>query len=154
MEKFYNSLWLSRFIDQHYRNLRPSGIPEEISAIVPPDIWDSMTDDFQKDFEELFNVYFYEQWTATALMAYRVLEKALSIHVEYDLDVDEVRNIGKAVSILQNEGYSDKMINDLQWHRKNRNVYMHGKKRANPKEVQEIISFVVGFALHVYNIKP
>ena len=99
MDKHYNDAELNRYIQQHILGLIPSKVPEEIKEIVPKEIWETMNNDIKKDVDELYTVYYYEQWTATSLMACRLLENTLAIHIEEDLKEKEPRNIGDSIKI-------------------------------------------------------
>ena len=150
----YNEDLLNQHIKQKIIGLRPSEVPENIQDLVPDKIWNSMIKDIQKDIDELYMVYFCKQWTATSLMACRLLENSLDIHVTYDLNEDEVRNIGDAIKKLEKKGYSKTLIKELHEYREKRNDFMHGVRRASPAEAKDLVGYVMSLCLHIHNIEP
>lgn len=154
MEYHYDTKWLLGVIDKEFIGITPNKIPEKMSAIVPEAIWGTMTSNVQKDIEEMFTVYCHEQWTATTMMVYRILEEVLRVHVEYDLGEDAVRNLGNSIKVLRERGYPESLINGLEYCRGERNSIMHGTKRASSADAKKMIGYVMSIALQIYNIKP
>jgi hypothetical protein len=143
-----------KYIDENFMDLKPNNVPKNISEIIPEMLWNSITKNIQKDIQEMFYTYHHELWTATLLMAYRVLEEALRVHVEYDLNENEVKNIGEAIRILKEKNYNENLISNLQYFREERNNLMHGKKRASPADAKKVIGHITSIVFQIYNIKP
>lgn len=158
MEYFYEQDSLMKYIDEKFMDLRPNNIPENVSEIIPEKIWGNITKniqkDIQKDIQEMFDSYYNELWTATLLMVYRILEQVLRVHVEYDLNENDIKNIGEAIKILKEKNYNENLINNLQNCREERNNLMHGKKRASPSDAKRMIGYIMSIVLQIYNIKP
>lgn len=144
---------LENHIKEHIESIVPSKIPKEISSLFPPSIWDTMSDNIQKDIKELFKVYEYQQWTATTLMASRLLENILQVHVEYDLKEDTIKNIGEAIEKLNKHYDNTDLLTELDHYRIKRNNFMHGHERASSSEAKETVVFVISKTLQIYNIK-
>lgn len=155
MNLHYKSSWLQNHINSNIVGIVPSRIPDEISSIVPEKIWNTMHKEIQKDLEELFNVYYYQQWTATSLMACRILERVLKIHVECDLKANAVMNIGDAIKEVKKSKYFDSnSIKELYDYQEQRNSFMHGNKRASGAEAKDLVGYVMKIAMRIHNIKP
>lgn len=60
----------------------------------------------------MYDAYYNELWTATILMIYRILERVLRAHVEYDLKQDEVKSLGESIKILQEKNYDEDAFQD------------------------------------------
>lgn len=144
---------LENHIKEHIESIVPSKIPKEISSLFPQVIWDTMSDNIQKDIKELFKVYQYQQWTATTLMASRLLENILKVHVEFDLKKDTIKNIGEAIEILKKHKYDNVLLKDLDNYRIKRNNFMHGHERASSSVAKESVVFVISKTLQIYNIE-
>jgi hypothetical protein len=82
-----------KYIGEKITDIKPNNVPENISEIIPELIWNNMTKDIRKDIQEMFDAYYNELWTCTLLMVYRILEEVLRVHVEYDLNENEVKNM-------------------------------------------------------------
>jgi hypothetical protein len=132
-----------KYIGDKFVDLKPNNIPDNVSEIVPEKIWNNITKDVQKDIQEMFDTYYNELWTATLLMAYRILEEVLRVYVEYDLNENEVKNIGESIRILREKSYNENLINDLQSCREERNNLMHGKKRASSADAKRMIGYII-----------
>jgi hypothetical protein len=145
---------LIKFCDEKFGNIKPKEVPENISSLIPEKIWNCMSKEKQKDLQETFDCYSYELWTATLLMIYRVLEEVLRVHVVYDLQGSEVQNIGEIINVLENKNYNENFIKKLEYYKDERNDFMHGKKRASPKEAKEMLWYLMSIVLWIYNIKP
>lgn len=145
---------LEDHIKEHIVSIVPSKIPKEISSLFPQEIWDTISNNIQKDINELFKVYQYQQWTATILMSSRLLENILKVHVEYDLKESTIKNIGEAIEKLKKHNYDPDLINELDQYREKRNRFMHGHERASSSEAKESVVFVISKTIQIYNIKP
>lgn len=100
MALHYKSAKLNKHLESYIEGITPNQIPEDISSLFLEKIWDTMNKDIQKDVKELFEVYFIHQWTATSLMAGRLLENVLKIHIKDHLKEEAVTNIGNAIKKL------------------------------------------------------
>jgi len=154
MEQYFNYESLMRYCDEKFSDIKPKNVPEDISTLIPTEIWDTITKEKQKDIQETFDAYHYELWTATLLMVYRVLEETLRVHIEYDLEKDEVKNFGEIIDVLKEENHNDNFIKNLEYCKEERNVFMHGKKRASPSEAKKMLGYLMSIILWIYNIKP
>ncbi len=155
MALYYKQKTLKNHIESNIAGIVPSDIPEDISSLVPEKIWDTMHKSIQKDVQESYNVYRYQQWTATSLMAYRLLENVLRIHVKYDLKEEgTINNIGDAIKILKKQKYDDTLLKELREYQEKRNEFMHGHIRAGAGEVKKLISDIMSITLNIHNIKP
>ncbi len=144
---------LENHIKEHIESIVPSKIPKEISSLFHQEIWDNMSNNIQKDIKELFKVYQYQQWTATTLIASRLLENILQVHVESHLEEDTVKNIGEAIEKLKKHYDDTDLLKDLDNYRIKRNNYMHGHERAGSSEAKESVVFVISKIMQIYNIK-
>jgi len=154
MEQYFDYDSLMRYCDEKFGDIKPKNVPEDISELIPPEIWNTITKENQKDIQETFDAYHYELWTATLLMVYRVLEETLRVHIEYDLKKDEVKNFGEIIDVLKEEKYNDNFIKNLEHYKEERNDFMHGKKRASPNEAKKMLRYLMSIILWIYNIKP
>ncbi len=153
MALHYKSKKLNHIIESDLVGIVPSTVPEDISTLVPEKIWNTINQDIKKDIDELFNVYCYQQWTATALMAYRIFENVLKKHVEDHLKESNIINIGIAIQKLEEHNYEASLIKKLKEYRDHRNNYMHGNKRAGADEAKNLVVDVMSIAIHIHNIK-
>ncbi|MCK5677842.1 MAG: hypothetical protein KAH72_05140 [Flavobacteriaceae bacterium] len=154
MALHYKQKILKNHIESNIVGIVPSNIPEDISSLFLEKIWNTMNKDIQKDVKELFKVYSIQQWTATSLMAYRLLENVLSIHVEYNLKEESIKSIGDTIKILKDHKYDPGLLNELRKHQEKRNDFMHGNIRAGAGEVKKLVSDIMSIALNIHNIKP
>lgn len=154
MEQYFNYESLMKFCDENFGDIKPKEIPDDISSLIPKEIWNTMTRDKQKDLQETFGCYSCEFWTTTLLMVYRVLEESLRVHVTYDLKKQTPQNIGKIIDILRDNNYNSSFIENLEHYKEDRNNYMHGLKRASPQEAKKMIGYLMSIVLWIYNIKP
>jgi len=153
MALHYKSAKLNKHIESHIEGITPSKIPEDISSLFLENIWDTMNKNIQKDVEELFEVYFIHQWTATSLMAGRLLENVLKIHIEHDLKEEAVTNIGNAIKKLKEHSYDPSLLKKLNTYKEKRNNFMHGIKRAGSGEAKEFVVDVISITMSIHNIK-
>ncbi|GMO38153.1 MAG: hypothetical protein Ta2F_14270 [Termitinemataceae bacterium] len=154
MEQHFKYESLMKYCDEKFGDIKPKTVPDDISELVPQEIWNTMTKDKQKDLQETFGCYACEFWTATLLMIYRVLEESLRVHVEYDLKEKEVKNIGEIIDILRQHDYNENFLKKLEYYKDERNSFMHGKKRASPNEAKNMLGYLMSIVLEIYNIKP
>ncbi|GHV88012.1 hypothetical protein AGMMS50267_03720 [Spirochaetia bacterium] len=124
-------------------DIKPKKVPDDISSMFLVEIWNAMTKSMQKDIKELFGVFYIEAWTATLLMVYRILEEILRVHITHDLKETGVSNIGEEIEILRNKNYSQSFLEKLEYCKDERNDFMHGQKRANPKEAKEMVEYLM-----------
>jgi hypothetical protein len=154
VEQHFNYNSLMEYCKEKFGDIKPKQIPDNISELIPEEIWNTMTKGKQKDLQETFGCYYCEFWTATLLMVYRVLEEALRVHVEYDLKEKEVKNIGEIIAVLNRHNYNKDFLDDLENYKEERNDFMHGKKRASPNEAKIMLYQLMRIVLWIYNIKP
>jgi len=153
MALHYKSAKLNQHIESKIEGITPSKIPEDISSLFLEKIWNTMNKNIQKDVEELFNVYFYQQWTATSLMAGRLLENVLNIHIKDDLKEEPVNNIGNAIKKLEEHKYDSSLLKKLNTYKDKRNDFMHGIKRAGAGEAKKFVVDVISITMSIHNIK-
>lgn len=154
MALHYKSAKLDKHIESNIEGITPNKIPEDISSLFLQNIWDTMNESIKKDVKELFEVYFIQQWTATTLMAGRLLENVLKIHIEHDLKEEAVTNIGNAIKKLENHNYDPNLIKKLNAYKNKRNDFMHGIKRAGAGEAKNFVVDVISITMSIHNIKP
>jgi len=142
MALHYKQKTLKNHIKSNIAGIIPSDIPEDISSLFLEKIWNTMNKDIQKDVKELFKVYSIQQWTATSLMAYRLLENVLRIHIQHDLKKESIKSIGDAIKILKDYKYDPSLIKELRKHQERRNDFMHGNIRAGAGEVKKLSGLV------------
>jgi hypothetical protein len=143
-----------KFCDERFGDIKPKDIPDDISSLIPNEIWNTITKDTQKDLQETFGCYSFKFWTATLLMVYRVLEEVLRVHIVYDLKDNFPQNIGEIIDILRKKNYDENFLHNLELYKEDRNSFMHGKKRASPQEAKNMIRYLMSIVLWIYNIKP
>lgn len=154
MALHYKSKTLSKHLVSCIEGITPSKIPEDISSLFLEKIWNTMDKSIQNDIVELFEVYYIHQWTATSLMAVRLLENVLKIHIEDHLKEKAVTNIGNAIKKLEEHNYDPNLIKKLNECKEKRNDFMHGIKRAGAGEAKDLVSDVISITMSIHNIKP
>ena len=154
MALHYKSAKLNKHLESYIEGITPNQIPENISSLFLEKIWDTMNKSIQKDVKELFAVYVIHQWTATSLMAGRLLENVLKIHIEHDLKEEAVTNIGNAIKKLEKHNYDPSLIKKLNAYKEKRNNLMHGIKRAGAGEAKNLVVDVISITMSIHNIKP
>jgi hypothetical protein len=154
MALHYKSARLNKHIESYIEGITPSKIPQDISSLFLEKIWDTMNKNIKKDIEELFEVYFIHQWTATSLMAGRLLENVLKIHIAHDLKEETVTNIGNAIKKLEEHNYDPSLLKKLNTYKEQRNNFMHGIKRAGAGEAKNFVVDVISITMSIHNIKP
>ena len=148
----------SKLIEHMKSNLEqitPSNIDENnISFLFLPKIWDTINASIKKDINELFRAYGFGLWTATTLMAYRIFENVLKVHIVHDLKEESAIDITDAIKKLEKHKYDPNLIKTLYELKDVRNSFMHGNKRASPQNTKESIVKVMSLTMNIYNIKP
>ena len=150
----YKQVKLDEHIKSKVINLKPTNIPENISSIFLPKIWETINKSIQKDIDELYTVYLYKLWTPTTLMAYRTLENVLKVHITHDLKESSINSITNAIQVLKKHKYDSKLLAKLSKFNNERNDYMHGNKRAGSDDAKKIVSDIISITMHIHNIKP
>ena len=150
----YKQARIAEHIKTKVINLKPTNIPEDISSLFLPKIWETINSDIQKDIKELYTAYQHQLWTATSLMAYRTLENILKVHIESDLKKGSANSITSAIKVLEDNKYNSGLLKQLSEYKDERNEYMHGNKRAGAGDVKKIIADIISITMHIYNIKP
>ncbi len=59
LEYFYEQESLMKYISEKYNDIKPNDIPENPKEIIPEAIWNCMTNNIQKDIQELFECYYH-----------------------------------------------------------------------------------------------
>jgi len=154
MALHYKSAKLNKHFESYIEGITPTQIPEDISELFLEKIWNTMNESVKKDVKELFEVYRIKQWTATALMAGRLLENVLQIHIQYDLQEEGVASIGKAIEILTEHDYDPILLEQLNLYKEQRNNFMHSIKRAGSGEAKNLVVDVISITMSIHNIKP
>ena len=154
MALHYKKAKLNEHIKSNLEQITPSTVPEDISDLFLPDIWDTIHVSIQKDINELFDAYYYKLWTATSVMAYRIFENVLKVHIEHDLKEEPAIDITDAIKKLENHKYDTNLIHTLYKLKEYRNSFMHGNTRASTQEAKESIIKVMSLAMNIHNIRP
>lgn len=154
MALHYKKAKLMEHIKSNLEQITPSNIPVDISSLFLPKIWDTLNESIKKDINELFNSYYYKLWTATSLMAYRIFENVLKVHINHDLKEDPAIDITDAIKKLEKHKYDTDLIETLYELKEYRNSFMHGNTRASTQEAKESIVKVISLAMNIHNIKP
>ena len=154
MKTYIDTDRLIQHIEDKIRPLKPNEIPENIADIIPGDVWNAMSDYIRKDIQEMYNVYYNEYWTATSLMAYRILEYSLQIHIEEDLHHDDSNTLKNAIDYLRYHKYPESIVNQLDECRLMRNKFMHGEKRASSADAKFIVGYTMLILLQIFNMIP
>lgn len=153
MALHYKSEELNKHIESYVEGITPNKIPEDISSLFLEKTWNTMNKDIQKDIKELFEVYYTNQWTATSMMAGRLLENVLKKHIERNLKEETVNNIGNAIKKLEEHKYDSSLLKKLNIYKDKRNDFMHGIKRAGAGEAKEFVVDVISITMRIQNIK-
>jgi len=154
MPLFYKKAIIDKHIENEVIDLKPTEIPEDISSVFLKKIWETINSDIQKDIKELYTAYRHQLWTATSLMAYRILENILKVHIESDLKKEKVNSITSAIKVLKENKYDSDLLKNLSEYKDERNEYMHGNKRAGAGDVKKMIGDIISITMHIHNIKP
>ena len=135
-------------------SLRPSTSQDiELEDVFHPDILGSMKDFLKKDLDETLDCFYYELWTATSLMCFRILERVLKTHINCDLEVeDEINNFWQCIKTLEEYEYDAEFLQTLDTIRESRNLGMHGEKRFSPKDAKELVHKTFYLVSWIYNI--
>ena len=149
----YKKSELLEHIKLNIRKITPKNIQEDISSLFLPEIWNSINEDIRKDINELFSAYSHSLWTATSLMAYRIFENVLKVHIIYDLKDESVKYISDAINILEKHKYDTYLLNTLRNLKDHRNNFMHGKIRASPQEAKKSIMDVMLLTMSIHNLR-
>lgn len=150
----YKKAKLNEHIKSNLEKITPSNIPEDISSLFLPKIWDTINESIKKDINELFDAYYYKLWTATSLMSYRIFENVLKVHINHDLKEEPAIDITDAIKKLKKHKYDPILIKLLDELKENRNSFMHGNTRASTQDAKESIVKVISLAMNIHNIKP
>lgn len=154
MALHYKKAKLMEHIKSNLEQITPSNIPVDISSLFLPKIWDTLNESIKKDINELFDAYYYKLWTSASLMAYRIFENVLKVHINHDLKEEPAIDITDAIKKLEKHKYDSDLIKILYELREYRNSFMHGNTRASTQEAKESIVKVISLAMNIHNIKP
>ncbi|GIT99700.1 hypothetical protein TSL6_02070 [Sulfurovum sp. TSL6] len=150
----YKKAKLIEHIKYNLEQITPSNIPEDISSLFLPKIWDTINESIKKDINELFRSYGFRLWTATSLMAYRIFENVLKVHIKHDLKGEPAIDITDAIKKLEKHKYDPNLIKTLYELKEDRNSFMHGNIRASTQKAKESIVKVISLAMNIHNIRP
>ncbi len=153
MHSYYNKVKLAKNIESNFTDLTPSKIPKDISSLILDKIWNAMHDSIQKDVKELFKVYACQQWTATSLMAMRLLENVLKIHLECDLKEKPIKDMGDAINKLEEHEYDYNLLVRLREYKEERNNLMHGNNRAGASDAKRLVVDIMTIVMSIHNIR-
>lgn len=153
MHSHYKKVTLAQNIESNFAELTPSKIPKDIASLILDKIWNAMHDSIQKDIKELFKVYACQQWTATSLMAMRLLENALKIHLECDLEEKSVKDMGDAIKKLEKHEYNFNLLVRLREYKEERNNLMHGNIRAGASDAKRLVFDIMTIIMSIHNIR-
>jgi hypothetical protein len=153
MEYIYDRDELLKFINENYSDIKPSDVVERCPSKVFPKIWERMSKYYQNEIFEMLAVYEIEQWTATMLMACRILESTLRLHVEEDLNASDINNMHESIKIMEENHYGEAFLNRLTELKDERNSYVHGLKRAGSAEAKEMVNYVLSIFLQIFNMR-
>lgn len=133
--------------------IKPSTIKiNDISTIIPEILTKRMPDFLVKDFDEMLSCLMRHLWTASVLMAARILESQLKLRIVEDLEIKrEPRTISDCLTILtalRFPEWGQKFIDDL---RDIRNKAMHSKTRFSSKKSIGTCQKVVFIVAMLYN---
>jgi len=151
----YKKAKLTEHIKSHLEQISPANIDENnISFMFLPKIWDTINTSIKKDINELFRAYSFGLWTATSLMAYRIFENVLKVHIVHDLKEEPAMDLNDAIKRLEKHNYDTNLIKILYELKEKRNSFMHGNTRASTQDAKESIVKVMSLAMNIHNIKP
>ena len=154
MNCLYSFEYLLSHLEKHFIDIKPSEIPKDILKLIPKEIYKTMTNASRRDITELYECYRHQLWTACSLMAYRVLEEALRIHISEVHGEESFEGLGHSLEILIEQGYPKVFIERIDELRRDRNSFMHGKRRASIQNTQWLVGYVVTLTLQIHNIIP
>ncbi|GHU60023.1 hypothetical protein FACS189444_6480 [Spirochaetia bacterium] len=153
MTYIYDRDELLKFINDNYSDIKPRDVQKKYPSQIFPKIWEQMSKYYQKEILEMLAVYEIEQWTATTLMACRILESTLRLHVQEDLNAEDISNMNEAIKILEENNYGEAFLNKLTELKEERNSYVHGLKRAGSAEAKEMVNYVLSVFLQIFNMR-
>jgi hypothetical protein len=153
MEYIYDRDELLKFINENYSDIKPRDVIERCPSKIFPEIWEHMSNYYQKEILEMLAVYEAEQWTATMLMACRILESVLRLHVKEDLNASDINNMHESIKIMEENHYGEAFLNRLIELKDDRNSYVHGLKRAGSAEAKEMVNYVLSVFLQIFNMR-
>lgn len=120
---------------------------------LPADIQQYIHNDVEEDLEEMKNCAQNNLFTAASLMAFRIFEKIVFFHIEYDLKRPKPKTLFKGIELLK-ETFSKQFVNDQfqKFIRINRNKGMHSAKSFSKDEAFEIIDLTMWLVIFVCSI--
>jgi hypothetical protein len=153
MEYIYDRNELLKFINENYSDIKPRDVAERCPSKIFPKIWEPMSKYYQKEILEMLAVYEAKQWTATMLMACRIFESTLRLHVKEDLNSSDINNMHESIKIMEENNYGEAFLNRLTELKDERNLYIHGLKRAGAAEAKEMVNYVLSIFLQIFNMR-
>lgn len=139
--------------NQNIFTLLPSNIRDiELNDIFHNSILNNMNEYLKKDLRETIDCFYYELWTATSLMCFRIIERELKTHINVDLEVEEdIMNWYRCIEILEDNNYNESFIEKLNEMRELRNLGMHGEKRFSSKDTIGLVRNAFFIVSWIYN---
>ena len=119
----------------------------------PREIVEYMTDDLVIDINEMGGCFKNALYTSGMLMAFRIFEKTIKTHLEYDLNIKCNHQLHRSIQLLEKSFCKD-FVRKLQKIRKIRNKTTHSDKVFNRDETIELIDDIVWVVVYVYSIIP
>lgn len=120
----------------------------------PSDLEDYMDDFICAEINDIGNCIQNNLWTPATLMAFRVFEDTVKIHVAVDLKINcKKLKLHDAVRHMKNT-FKSSFVRELLKLNKKRNKGMHPKVRFDHEEALEVIELVVWIVMFVYSIPP
>jgi hypothetical protein len=162
MEFLFSEDEINSYSNQVYRKILSSVRPtpfrflttRKLSDHFPRQVIAYMGDFLEDDLNEMGFCVEHSLWTAAAMMAFRIFEDSVMVHVSEDLKKSTSQlNLKRAIDQL-NKTFTKQFVKQLHSLRKLRNEGMHPEKRFEPNETLEIIGLVIIVVMHVYGIKP
>jgi len=159
MEPIYSEAEINNFSTQLLQILFQPHNPYygghfNFSECFPETIQRHMTDFITDDLKELGHTVQHSLWTAASLMAFRIFEETVMVHVSIDLNIS-INNIhlGKAIDHMS-KTFKKSFVEELHKIRKLRNKGMHPEHQFSRQEVIDLIYDILWIFLFVYSIPP
>ena len=120
--------------------------------LFPPECVDAMDDFIVTEINELDACLRNHLWTAATLLAFRIFEDTIKVHVKYDLK-KSIRNLDlKACINLMRKTCNQQYVNQMHELRKIRNRAMHPKDQFDARSAVDIVLQVCDITMFVYAI--
>jgi len=152
-KKYYCDSCLAKYIKGYIFPIKPTYLNDKwCQDLFPKQIFENMSNYFQKDIDDLILCLQNQIWVPAVLMSARILETQLKIHIEEDLNEDLVPdNIGECIGILSRNQYSKSFIDMVDELRDLRNQAMHGETRFNSQQALKKKKKVLAITVWIFN---